>query len=53
MPDDVLSEAEVRAVAGRAVMRAYPKNAVVVTEGDRTDTLHIIVSGRVKIYVSD
>ena len=52
-PDDVLSEAEVRAVARRAVTRAFPKNTVVVTEGDRTDTLHIIVSGRVKIYVSD
>ena len=52
-PDDVLSEAEVRAVARRAVTRAFPKNTVVVSEGDRTDTLHIIVSGRVKIYVSD
>jgi CRP/FNR family cyclic AMP-dependent transcriptional regulator len=52
-PDDVLSEAEVQAMARRAVMRAFPKNTVVVTEGDRTDTLHIIVSGRVKIYVSD
>jgi CRP/FNR family cyclic AMP-dependent transcriptional regulator len=37
----------------RAVTRAFPKNTVVVSEGDRTDTLHIIVSGRVKIYVSD
>ena len=52
-PDDVLSEAEVQAMARRAVVRAFPKNTVVVTEGDRTDTLHIIVSGRVKIYVSD
>jgi CRP/FNR family cyclic AMP-dependent transcriptional regulator len=52
-PDDVLSEAEVQAMAGRAVIRAFPKNTIVVTEGDRTDTLHIIVSGRVKIYVSD
>jgi len=52
-PDDVLSEAEVRALARRAVTRAFPKSTVVVSEGDRTDTLHIIVSGRVKIYVSD
>ena len=52
-PDDVLSDAEVRAMAKRAVTRAFPKNTVVVSEGDRTDTLHIIVSGRVKIYVSD
>lgn len=52
-PDDVLSEAEVRALARRAVTRAFAKSTVVVSEGDRTDTLHIIVSGRVKIYVSD
>jgi CRP/FNR family cyclic AMP-dependent transcriptional regulator len=52
-PDDVLSEAEIKAVARRAVTRAFPKNTIVVTEGDRTDTLHIIVSGRVKIYASD
>lgn len=52
-PEDVLSEAEVQAIARRAVTRAFPKNTVVVSEGDRTDTLHIVVSGRVKIYVSD
>jgi CRP/FNR family cyclic AMP-dependent transcriptional regulator len=52
-PDDVLSEAELEAVARRAVTRTFPKNTVVVSEGDRTDTLHIVVSGRVKIYVSD
>ena len=52
-PEDVLSEAEVNAIARRAVTRAFPKNTIVVSEGDRTDTLHIVVSGRVKIYVSD
>lgn len=52
-PDDVLSAAEVKAVARRAVARTFPKNTVIITEGDRTDTLHIIVSGRVKIFVSD
>ena len=52
-PEDVLSEAEVNAIARRAVTRAFPKNTIVVSEGDRTDTLHIVVSGRVRIYVSD
>ncbi len=52
-PEDVLSEAEVNAIARRAVTRAFPKNTIVFSEGDRTDTLHIVVSGRVKIYVSD
>jgi len=52
-PDDVLSEAELEAVTRRAVTRTFPKNTVVVSEGDQTDTLYIVVSGRVKIYVSD
>src|SRR6266850_697620 len=52
-PDDVLSEAELKAVSQRAVTRVFPKNTVVVSEGDQTDSLYIIVSGRVKIYVSD
>ena len=52
-PDDVLGEEELKAVARRAVTRTFPKNTVVVSEGDRTDSLYIIVSGRVKIYVSD
>ena len=52
-PDDVLSEAELNGMSQRAVTRTFPKNTVVVSEGDQTDSLHIIVSGRVKIYVSD
>jgi CRP/FNR family cyclic AMP-dependent transcriptional regulator len=52
-PDEVLSEAELKTVTQRALTRAFPKNTVVVTEGDRTDSLYIVVSGRVKVYVSD
>ncbi|HEY5552355.1 MAG TPA: cyclic nucleotide-binding domain-containing protein, partial [Opitutaceae bacterium] len=52
-PENVLSEAEVKAMAQRAVTRTFPKNTIVVTEGDPTDTLYIVVSGRVKIYASD
>ena len=52
-PDDVLSDAALKAVSQRAVMRTFAKNTVIVSEGDRTDSLYIVVSGRVKIYVSD
>lgn len=48
-----LSEAELTALERVVVPRAYPKNAVVVNEGDRSDTLFLILSGRVKIFVSD
>ncbi len=52
-PDEVLSEAELEAISRRAVARAFPKNTVVVNEGDLTDSLYIVVAGRVKIYASD
>jgi len=52
-PDEVLSEADLEAVARRAVTRTFPKNTVVVSEGDGTDSLYIIVSGRIKVFVSD
>jgi CRP/FNR family cyclic AMP-dependent transcriptional regulator len=51
--EERLTEAELNAVSRHAVTRSYPKNTVVVSEGDHTESLYIIVSGRVKIYVSD
>jgi CRP/FNR family transcriptional regulator, cyclic AMP receptor protein len=51
--DELLNASALKAVSGHAVTRTYPKNSVVVNEGDRTDSLYIIVSGRVKFYASD
>ena len=48
-----LSEAELKAIAAHGVERAYPKNVVIVSEGDSTDLLYVILSGRVRIYASD
>lgn len=44
---------ELEAISANALTRAFPKNAVVITEGDRSDSLYIILSGKVKFYVSD
>ena len=52
-PDELLDVLDLRDFAERAVTRTFPKNTVIVREGERTDSLYIIVSGRVKIYVSD
>lgn len=52
-PDEILDVIDLRDFARHAVTRTFPKNTIVVTEGDRTDSLYIVVSGRVKIYVSD
>lgn len=48
-----LSQAELKAIAAHGVPRAYPRNTVVVSEGDTTDSLYVILEGRVKIYASD
>jgi CRP/FNR family cyclic AMP-dependent transcriptional regulator len=52
-PDEILDVIDLRDFAKHAVSRTVPKSAVVVTEGERSDSLYIIVSGRVKIYVTD
>jgi CRP/FNR family cyclic AMP-dependent transcriptional regulator len=51
--DELLDVIDLGDFAQHAVTRTFPKNTVVVTEGDETDSLYIIVSGKVKIYVSD
>ena len=46
-------EAELRALAERTVTRSYPKQAILVSEGDESDSLYLILAGRVKVYLSD
>ena len=51
--DELLDVSDLQDFAKHAVTRTFPKNTIVVTEGDKTDSLYIVVSGKVKIYVSD
>src|SRR5688572_25760132 len=46
-------DAELRALAERTVTRSYPKQAIIVTEGDESDSLYFILGGRVKVYLAD
>jgi CRP/FNR family transcriptional regulator, cyclic AMP receptor protein len=48
-----LSRDELSALAGQGIVKAFPKHAVIVTEGDETDSFYVIISGRVKVFVSD
>ena len=48
-----LSEPELQALAAEGVIKAFPKNAIIVSEGDDTDSFYVIISGRVKVFVSD
>lgn len=48
-----VSDADLRALAERAGTRSYPKQAMIVNEGDESDSLYLILSGRVKVYLAD
>ena len=48
-----LQEDELRALADKAVTRNAPKNAIVISQGDLTDSLYVILAGRVKVYLGD
>src|SRR3954470_24270028 len=50
---EVLSQPLLEAVAKGATVRAFPKNAIIVSEGDETDSLYVILSGRARVYVSN
>jgi CRP/FNR family cyclic AMP-dependent transcriptional regulator len=48
-----LEEEDVRALAEKAVVRSAPKNTIVISQGDLTDSLYVILAGKVKIYLGD
>ncbi len=47
------SRRELETLAGHAVKKSYPKNTLLLAEGDCTDCLYVIVNGRVKVYRTD
>jgi CRP/FNR family cyclic AMP-dependent transcriptional regulator len=48
-----LDEQSLRGLAPGGAVRSYPRNVVVVSEGDSTDSLYVVMSGRVKVFVAD
>ena len=48
-----LAEQTLRDIAATGVVRSFPKNAVLINEGDHADSLFIIISGRVRVYSSN
>ena len=48
-----LTDDELEALAASSVSRQYPKNTVIINDGDNADSLYLIDSGRVKVYCSD
>jgi len=48
-----LAEQHLKTLAEHGTVKAYPKNAVIVSEGDRSDSLYVILTGKVKVYLAD
>ncbi len=48
-----LDETRLRELAPHGATRTFPRNAVVVNEGDATDSMYVVLSGRVKAFLSE
>lgn len=49
-PQTVLNDQLLQAMAERGGVKHFPANAVLVTEDDDSDSIYIILKGRVKVY---
>src|SRR4051812_19450034 len=48
-----LQATTLHAVAARGVVRKFPRHTVLIQEGDRGDSLYIVLSGKVKVFASN
>jgi CRP/FNR family cyclic AMP-dependent transcriptional regulator len=47
---EVLDQSLLREIAGQGGIRSYPAQSILINEGDASDSLFILLSGRVKVY---
>lgn len=48
-----MTPAELELIEQRMVRRSYPKNTIILSEGDCSDSLYMILSGKVKVFLND
>ena len=48
-----LGDTELAQITAEASMRQFPKNKVIMSEGEKSDSLYTIVAGKVKVLISD
>jgi CRP/FNR family cyclic AMP-dependent transcriptional regulator len=49
----VLTRDELDYLASQGIRKRFPKNSILISEGDESDSLFILLDGKVKIYASD
>ena len=50
---EILPAPLIEKMAALATTRTFGKNAIIVSEGDETDSLYILLAGRAKVFVAD
>jgi CRP/FNR family cyclic AMP-dependent transcriptional regulator len=48
-----ITDPMVRELAGHGQVRAFPKHAIIINEGDASDSVFVILAGKVKAFSSD
>lgn len=48
-----LNDSELAAIEKVAVKKTFPKNTILFSEGDKTDSLYVICDGKVKVTIND
>jgi CRP/FNR family cyclic AMP-dependent transcriptional regulator len=48
-----VGERELKAITQAAVKKVYARNTIILSEGDLTDSLYIVVAGKVKVTIID
>ena len=48
-----LCEDTLGSLAAHAVVKTFPKNTIVISEGDESGSFHIVLSGKVRVYLSN
>ena len=46
-----MDEADIEMVASQTVTRQFPKNTVIVSQGDDTDSFYVIIQGKVDVFL--
>jgi CRP/FNR family cyclic AMP-dependent transcriptional regulator len=48
-----MDQADIDAVASQTVIRNFPKNTVIVSQGDDTDSFYVIIEGKVDVFLQN
>jgi CRP/FNR family cyclic AMP-dependent transcriptional regulator len=48
-----LEAGELARLSSKAVIHSYPRNTIVINQGDISTSLHVIVSGKVRVFLSN